>query len=135
MTIGNGYFPQGEDFAFTRTLIYRVAFSGILGTPIIAGNVFVFPANPTTLFDYVCVFRPSFIPWSSNHYNLGSLLSEYYYMPPGGGVHSPVDYSLQYFPATGPSGAYVLNIPFGVATTPNFFSLALAPDGFWLPNL
>lgn len=135
MTIGAGSFPQGEDFSFRRSYVYRLAFSGVLGVPVIAGNAFVFPANPVTLFDYVCIFRPSFVPWSSNMYTLGNMLEEYYYMPPGGGPHNPVDYSLQFFPPASAAGAYILNIPFGASTTPNFTPLALAPDDYWLPNL
>lgn len=135
MTIGTGTFPQGEDFAFSRALLYRVAFSGVLGVPVILGDTWVFPANPTTLFDYVVVFRANLLPWNSATCTLGTMLKEYYYMPPGGGTHNPVNYSLQYFPATDPSGAYVLNIPFGVATTPTFYTLATTPPDYWLAPL
>lgn len=114
-----------------RPYIYQIRFSGILGTPIISDNVWLFPANIFTLFDYVCVFKPAFYVWNKGAFLLSALLDEYYYQPAGGGAHNPVDFSWTFEKPTSPLGASLLNIPFGVSTTPNAFTLPSVNQDYW----
>jgi hypothetical protein len=114
-----------------RPALKQVGFSGILGIPTITANVFFFPANIFTLFDYVCVFNPNFYPWKSSAWQLSAIVSEYYYQPSGGGIHSPVDFQLYWTVPTTSTPYRLLNIPFGVSTTPNWFDLPPADQPYW----
>lgn len=100
----------------------------------ITGDTFFFPANITTLFDYVCVFQPGFIAWNSKSWRLETMLKEYYYQTPGGGVHNPVDFALTWLPPDATQGARILNVPFGVSTPPTTTLLASAPPSYWNPG-
>jgi len=114
-----------------RPHISRVSFSGILGTPVISGNVFFFPANIFTLFDYICVFKPAFWNWSAGAFQMTALVDEYYYQPSGGGFHGPVDFQLLWIKPVDALGPILHNIPFGVSTTPNLFSMPPQTVDYW----
>jgi hypothetical protein len=115
-----------------RPTMLEVSFSGILGLPTITDNVYLFPANVFTLFDYVCVFKPSFHAWGNGAFQMSAIVDEYYYQPPGGGTHSPVDFSLTFVKPTTTHGYVLHNVPFGVSTAPNYFLLPPQDAPYWL---
>lgn len=114
-----------------RSYMTQISFSGVLGTPIITDNVFFFPANPAIVFDYTCIFNPDFWSWSAGAFFLKDLLIDYYYENPGGGTHNPVTFTLTWLPHGLSDLPTIHNIPFGVATTPNYFPLPSPTVPYW----
>jgi hypothetical protein len=111
--------------------MFQISFSGVLGTPTITDNVFFFPANPAIVFDYTCIINPVFWVWSAGSFFLKDVVTEYYYENPGGGTHNPVTFSLTYVKAVSLDGPSILNVPFGVSTTPNYFPLPPPTQPYW----
>ncbi len=134
MTIGTLTCAPNCSFRVMRPYTHEVSFSGVLGMPVITDNVFLFPANIVTVFDYVCVFKPSFYHWGNGAFQMNALIDEYYYQPAGGGVHNPVDFSLILVKPTSTHGYVIHNIPFGVSTTPNYFDLPPQDAPYWLTD-
>ena len=131
MVIGNLTCSPNCSFRLMRSYITQVSFSGILGLPIITDNVFFFPANMFTLFDYVCIFNPKFFAWNAGAWLLDAIVDEYYYQPSGGGIKTPVDFSLTYIKHSDDDLPSVLNVPFSVSTPPNTFALPPADQDYW----
>lgn len=134
VTIGTITCYPSAGFSFRRSYISEVAISGILGIPVISGNYWYFPHPVLPNEDYHLVWEDDFLAWSSNMYTLDFIVKEYYHTFTGDPTHYPVDFSQTYFPPTTTRGVRLLNVPFGVSTTPNVFPLASAPPSYWLPE-
>lgn len=131
MTIGTFTCTPSTEFRVMRSYINQLSFSGVLGLPVITGNVFFFPANPAIVYDYTCIIKPEFWSWSAGAFFLGQLIDEYYYENPGGGVHHGVNFSLTYVFHGLNDLPSIYNVPFGVAMTPNYFQMPAATMPYW----
>jgi len=114
-----------------RPSLLEVSVSGILGLPVITDNVFYFPHPVLPNEDYYLVWNPNFWAWSAGAFQLSALVSEYYHVFAGDPTHYPVDFQM-YFEK--PAGAHlycVRNVPFGVSTPPNYFTLPPIDRPYW----
>jgi len=134
MTIGNLIAIPNKSFSFRRSYLTTVSISGILGLPVVTGNVWHFPGPVLPNEDYWLIWRDGFLPWTSNMWTLDWIVAEYYHTFTGDPTHYPVDFSLKWTSPRAGVPSDILNVPFGVSTPPNTFLLEGAPSGYWNPH-
>jgi hypothetical protein len=109
----------------------EVSISGILGLPVITDNVFYFPHPVIPNEDYYLIFNPRFWEWSPGAFILSAIVDEYYHVFTGDPTHYPVDFSLTCVKPTGTHRYCINNVPFGVSTPPNYFTLPAIDQPYW----
>jgi hypothetical protein len=114
-----------------RPQISEISVSGILGTPVIVDNVFHFIGPVLSNEDYWLVINPKFWEWSAGAFLLNSIVDEYYHTFTFDPVRHPVDFSLTLVKPTSSHGYVINNVPFGVSTPPNYFTLPPPDQPYW----
>lgn len=114
-----------------RPDIDEISISGILGIPVITDNVFFWHDPVIPGEDYTLIFNPRFWAWSAGAFQIKAIVDEYYHVFPPDPTHYPVDFSLTLVKPTSLHGYVINNVPFGVSTTPNYFSLPVKTQPYW----
>ena len=134
MTIGDRTAVPADAFSFRRSYISTMSITGVLGVPTQVGDLWFFPHPVLPNEDYYLVFRENWLAWSSNRWNLGWIVKEFYHMFTGDPVQHPVDYAIYFKHPTTTHKASLLITAFGVSTPPNYILLQEAPPSYWLPD-
>lgn len=126
------YFP-GEDFRITRSYLRGLNVRQDGMSAVLSGNLLTFVVVPPPTTFYITILE-EFVPWSSNHFRLGDIFLDAYFVQGGITYHVPFPWDVGYLIPTGETrGSLHVNIHYGsdTQTIPLPYS---PPEDYWLPE-